>query len=88
MSFEVSNISDIKSSIAQLSRVLRKKHSISRSELAEQLKVSRITIQNLETGRNVTIDTLLKMLTYFELQDKFNDFFVEEINNHSYDSLY
>lgn len=88
MNIEVTNIKDVKMTIAELSRVLRKGQSLSRNELSEQLKVSRITIQNLENGQNVTIDTLLKVLQHFDLLDKINAFFAEEINNHSHESLY
>lgn len=88
MSIETIKISDLKMSIATLCRTLRKRQSLSRNDLAELLHVSRITIQNLETGKNVTIDTLLKVLQYFDLLDKFDAFLSEEINNNSYKSLY
>lgn len=63
----VVKIKDVKSDTGILIRALRKHAGISQQELAEQLKMSRITIQNLESGKNFTIDTLLKVLQYFDL---------------------
>jgi transcriptional regulator with XRE-family HTH domain len=67
-------IKDVKSEIGQLVKSYRKREKLSRQELAEKLELSRITIQNLESGRNFTIDTLLKVLQYFDLLSAFNDF--------------
>lgn len=88
MSLETVTIKDVKMVIAELTRTLRKQQSLSRSDLAEQLKLSRITLQNLETGQNVTVDTLLKVLQHFDLLEKFDDLLKNEITNHSYKSLY
>lgn len=55
-------IKDIKLEIGQLVKSFRKRDKISQEELAEKLNLSRITIQNLEAGKNFTIDTLLKVL--------------------------
>lgn len=82
-------IKDVKLEIAQLSKSCRKRQKISQQELAEKLDVSRITIQNLESGKNCTIDTLLKLLQYFELLAELNTFFVERRNdNENLNSLY
>jgi transcriptional regulator with XRE-family HTH domain len=67
-------IKDVKSEIGQLVKSYRKREKLSRQELAEKLELSRITIQNLESGKNFTIDTLLKVLQYFDLLHAFNDF--------------
>ena len=50
-------IKDVKTEIGQLVKSLHKKQKLSQQELAEQLDLSRITIQNLESGKNFTIDT-------------------------------
>ncbi len=57
-----------------LVKSFRKREKLSRQDIAEKLNLSRITIQNLESGKNFTIDTLLKVLQYFDLMDAFNDF--------------
>ena len=50
-------IKDVKTEIGKLVKSLHKKQKLSQQELAEQLDLSRITIQNLESGKNFTIDT-------------------------------
>jgi transcriptional regulator with XRE-family HTH domain len=60
-------IKDVKLEIGKLVRSFRKKERISQQELAEKLDLSRITIQNLESGKNFTIDTLLKVVQHFEI---------------------
>ena len=44
---------------------------ITQEELAQQLNVSRLTIQHLEAGKNFTIETLLKVLNHFEEMELF-----------------
>ncbi len=88
MALETINIKDVKAHVSTLVKLLRKKQGISRNELAERLDLSRITIQNLESGKNVTVDTLCKVLQHFDLLEKFDRFLQEESSNNSYDSLY
>jgi len=49
-----------------------KQRGLSQTALAESLDVSRTTIQNLELGRNFTIDTILKVLKEVDMLDQFN----------------
>jgi len=65
--FQDIKIKDIKVSLGSLTKTLRKKHKLSQQALANELNVSRITIQNVEAGKNYTIDTLLKILQHFDL---------------------
>jgi transcriptional regulator with XRE-family HTH domain len=67
MIFNTIKIKDIKSDIGATSRLLRKNQGLSQQELADLLNLSRLTIQNLELGKNCTIDTLLKVLQHFDL---------------------
>lgn len=67
-------IKDVKTEISQLVKSYRKREKLSQQELAEKLDLSRITIQNLESGKNFTIDTFLKVLQHFELLSDFNEF--------------
>ena len=76
-------IKDIKVEIGQLVKTLRKNEKLPQKELADKLGISRITLQNLEKGENFTIDTLLKILQYFELSLEFNDFFKMKIEEHT-----
>ncbi len=82
-------IKDVKSELGQLVKSYRKREKLSRQELADKLELSRITIQNLESGKNFTIDTLLKVLQYFDLLTAFNDFLKgKRSENDDVESLY
>lgn len=65
--FDTVEIKDIKSELGDLVKALRKQRGLSQSELAETLDVSRTTIQNLELGKNFTVDTILKVLKEMDL---------------------
>lgn len=81
-------VHDVKSHIAELSRTLRGFEGISQDQLAEQLSMSRITIQNLERPKNVTLDTFLKVLQRFDLLEKFDAFIAENIADKNITPLY
>jgi transcriptional regulator with XRE-family HTH domain len=82
-------IKDVKTEIGQLIKSFRKRDNISQQELAEKLHLSRITIQNLESGKNFTIDTLLKVLEHFELLTSLNELLKEKrADNENLESLY
>ena len=72
MDFNITAIVHVKQKIALAIKTLRKKENLSQAELATLLVVSRITIQNLESGKNFTIDVLLKALQYFNLLEEVN----------------
>ena len=88
MQFENLKIKDVQVEIAAWTKSLRKNQNLSQEELAQSLNVSRITIQNLESCKNVTLETLLKVLFYFDKLQDFNDFIISETNNNSVKSLY
>ncbi|MCH2224388.1 MAG: helix-turn-helix domain-containing protein [Crocinitomicaceae bacterium] len=73
-------IKDVKLEIGELIRSSRKEKKISQGVLADQLDLSRVTIQNLESGKNFTIDTLLKALQYFELLESLNQLLIDKRN--------
>ena len=60
-------IKDVKIELGALVKTLRKRDKLSQQELGDLLDLSRITIQNLEGGKNFTIDTLLKVVQHFDL---------------------
>jgi transcriptional regulator with XRE-family HTH domain len=67
----------------------RKQQKLSQQDLAEQLELSRITIQNLESGKNFTIDTLLKVFNHFDVLVGFNQFLIDKRDeNEQMTSLY
>jgi transcriptional regulator with XRE-family HTH domain len=82
-------IQDVKQNIAVAVKMFRKNRKLSQNQLADLLVVSRITIQNLESGKNFTIDTLLKVLQHFDLLREINAQINDEINkNKNIISLY
>jgi len=64
---EVTTIKDVKVKIGEGCKALRKSHDLSRDQLAEVLDVSSTTIQNIENGKNATLDTILKVANHFGL---------------------
>lgn len=81
-------IKEVKNHIGILVKLLREREKITQEQLAEKLNLSRVTIQNLEAGKNPTIDTLLKVLQYFDLLSGFNQYIESETRNNSQQSLY
>lgn len=64
---EVTTIKDVKVKIGEACKTLRKSNGLSRDELAEVLDVSSTTIQNIENGKNATLDNILKVANHFGL---------------------
>lgn len=67
--FETVEIQEVKIEIGQMIKLIRKQRKISQAELAKALDVSRTTIQNIESGKNFTIDALFKVLKELDLLD-------------------
>lgn len=86
--FENTTVKDVKKNVGSLVKTLRAQASLTQEQLAEKLSLSRVTIQNLESGQNPTMDTLLKVLQYFDLLERFNDYIETEILNNNQQSLY
>ena len=63
--FEVITIKDIKLKIGEACKFHRKLNDLSREQLAEALAVSKTTIQNVENGKNTTLDNVLKVAYHF-----------------------
>lgn len=65
--FDTVEIKDVKIELGLLVKALRKQRGYSQMQLAYSLDVSRTTIQNLENGKNFTVDTILKVLKEMDL---------------------
>jgi transcriptional regulator with XRE-family HTH domain len=65
--FDTVEIKDVKNELGALVKALRKQRGLSQIQLADSLDVSRTTIQNLELGKNFTVDTILKVLKEMDL---------------------
>lgn len=82
-------IKEVKTHIGQWCRQLRKAQKLSKQELAAELGISRFTIAKLENGENPTLDTLLKVLQYFDEMKSLNQFVVTKTNDLNYNqSMY
>lgn len=64
-------IKDVRLKVGKLCKINRQTHNLSQEELAEALGLSRYTIQKLESGKNATLDTVLKIASHFNLLDTF-----------------
>ncbi|WP_438962313.1 helix-turn-helix transcriptional regulator [Nonlabens sp.] len=64
---DVLTIKEVKLKIGEACKRLRKSNDLSREELAEILDISRATIQNIENGKNATLDNILKIANHFGL---------------------
>jgi len=82
------NIKSVKVKTGDLLKLLRKRAGVTQEQLGEQLGLSRITIQNIESGKNATMDTLLKVLQHWDMLGSFYGYVEQEIYNNSHESLY
>ena len=60
-------IKSVKLKIGAFCKNKRKEYGLSRDELAKELDISRTTIQNIENGKNATLDNLLKVANHFNV---------------------
>ena len=86
--FDVVSIKDVKLSLGEWCKTYRKQNQLSQEALADNLNLSRITIQKLENGNNVTIDTLLKVAYHFDKLQIINQYLKTDIDNANVPSLY
>ena len=68
--FNTIEIKDVKNELGLLVKALRKQRGLSQIQLADSLDVSRTTIQNLELGKNFTVDTILRVLKEMDLLEQ------------------
>lgn len=86
MVINIHTIKEVKDKIGFVCQRQRKVHGLSRDELAEALEISATTIQNIENGKNATLDNILKLANHFGLMTKIYDSldgFAEADNNPS-----
>lgn len=84
MSFSSLRVSDVKQAMGKLVKQMRSDRKLSQEELAKQLNLSRITIQNLERGGNFTIETFLLVLQHFGEMQALYDFIQAKGEDFSY----
>ena len=86
--FQLITINQVKTQVGELCKVLRNQAGLTQAELAELLGLSRLTIQNMEAGKNPTLDTVLKVLQHFDQLALIHNFFKEQTLLHQQPSLY
>lgn len=79
--FNFTSIKEVQEQLGLWCKSLRTNENMSQQELAEELGVSRLTIANVENGKNFTIDSLLKILQHFGQLEKFNQWAKNNIIN-------
>lgn len=81
-------IKDVKIKLGQLCKKKRQSHNLSQEDLADALGLSRYTIQKFESGKNATLDTVLKIANHFELLQTITKGIDKVITNQNDISLY
>lgn len=74
-------IKEVKTNIGSWCRMMRKEENLTKQDLAKELELSRFTIAKLENGENPTLETILKVLQYFDEMKSFNMFVESKIEN-------
>jgi len=80
-------IKDIKLKLGALCKQRRQSYEMSQEELAEVLGLSRYTIQKFESGKNATLDTVLKIANHFDLLETLYNG-IEGLENQDINSMY
>ena len=85
---DIVTIKDIKVTLGNACKAHRKAHNLTREELAEVLDISRATIQNIENGKNTTLDNILKIANHFGLLPSILNSINQTTNDQDNISLY
>ncbi|MFV8270411.1 helix-turn-helix transcriptional regulator [Flavobacterium sp. GT2N3] len=82
------NIKDVKIKIGEWCKQKRRMYELSQDDLAQALEMSRLTIRKLEDGKNVTLDTLLKVVSHFDMLEVVYNAIDNNISDSNINSLY
>jgi len=83
MDFLNVRINDVKIDVGKLIKQMRAQRNMTQQDLANQLNLSRITVQNIERGNNFTIDTFLLILQHFDEIASFSEYIKSKMEDHS-----
>lgn len=86
--FDSIKVSDAKLQMGAWCKSLRQRKGLSQEELAISLNLSRVTIHNLESGKNSTTETFLKVLNHFQELESFFAFLTQKATEKDFKSLY
>lgn len=79
--FDFITIKNIQQTIGAWCKLLRKREKLTQQDLAKELDISPITISKLENGENTTLETILKVLQYFDEMNSLNQFIQRKIEH-------
>nr|WP_298001731.1 helix-turn-helix transcriptional regulator [uncultured Flavobacterium sp.] len=79
--FDFITIKNIQQTIGAWCKLLRKREKLTQQDLAKELDISPITISKLENGENTTLETILKVLQYFDEMNSLNQFIQTKIEH-------
>ena len=85
---DIVTIKEVKLKIGEWCKQKRQGYGLSQEDLAEALNMSRITIVKVESGKNVNIDTLLKIANHFDGLQNIYQLIKQDIDNNNRNSLY
>lgn len=72
-------IQEVKDNLGAWCKGLRKSEKLTQKQLADELALSPLTISKLENGENPTLETLLKVIQYFNEMDAFNQYIKQRV---------
>lgn len=81
-------IKDVKIKLGEWCKHNRQKQELSQEDLAQLLEMSRLTIRKLEEGKNVTMDTVLKVVNHFDTLETVYTAIETNIADNTIKSLY
>lgn len=88
MVITIHTIKEVKERIGLVCQQHRKANDLSREDLAKALNISATTIQNIENGKNATLDNILKIANHFGLLTSIYNTIDDSIETENNGSLY
>jgi predicted transcriptional regulator len=85
---DIITIKDVKIQLGEMCKQHRKQANISQEELAKLLVLSRFTIQNFESGKNATLDTVLRISYHFGYLSVLHKMITESIQTSKIEPFY
>ena len=85
---DVVSIKDVKLQLGNLCKQKRQIYGLSQEELAQALDLSRYTVQKFESGKNATLDTVLKITHHFDLLSTLHEALKKLERTNEIDPLY
>ncbi|WP_121666193.1 helix-turn-helix transcriptional regulator [Mesonia aquimarina] len=82
------SIKEVKTKLGELCKQKRQAYEMSQEDLAKALDLSRFTIQKFESGKNATLDTVLKIAHHFDWLESFYQALKNLESTNDIDSLY